>query len=413
MTRDDYLFSTNDLSAVLDALERQLHQQIEAMDSDEFLNTSPEQLSEYYVAEYTVEVPVLQHDRITVDQEEDQLDVSQDRGRDIRDRQRAFHVPATRITHYIPFEGDGNLFTCQASTRSLNPPRGVIRDEELVLTHVRLDHDAESIKSDFDRELGKVQQQLHWIAGDVKLFNEALVAKIRSHIEARRTKLLADRELAASLGYPLRVRSNAPNTYSLPTKRRRPSVVRPRPRSDAPSKPEPALGSEDYEHILDVLSNMVQVIERSPHAFQGMKEEDLRHHFLVQLNGQYEGTATGETFNFEGKTDILVRVDGRNVFIAECKFWDGPKSLAAAVDQLLGYASWHDTKTAILVFNRGKNLSGVLAKIPNVVKAHSNFRRDDGSDGTRFRYTFTHRDDPNRELTITVLVFEVPSQETP
>ena len=27
-----------------------------------------------------------------------------------------------------------------------------------------------------------------------------------------------------------------------------------------------------------------------------MKEEDLRQHFLVQLNGQYDGEATGETF---------------------------------------------------------------------------------------------------------------------
>jgi hypothetical protein len=40
-----------------------------------------------------------------------------------------------------------------------------------------------------------------------------------------------------------------------------------------------------------------------------MREEDLRQHFLVQLNGQYEGQATGETFNFQGKTDILIRAE--------------------------------------------------------------------------------------------------------
>ena len=50
---------------------------------------------------------------------------------------------------------------------------------------------------------------------------------------------------------------------------------------------------------------MVAVMEWSPRAFVGMGEEDLRQHFLVQLNGAYEGQATGETFNFEGKTDIL------------------------------------------------------------------------------------------------------------
>ena len=97
-----------------------------------------------------------------------------------------------------------------------------------------------------------------------------------------------------------------------------------------------------------------------------MREEDLRQHFLVQLNGQYEGQASGETFNFEGKTDILIRAEGRNVFIAESKFWRGPESLRETIDQLLGYASWRDTKTAILIFNRQKNFSEVLAKIPEI-----------------------------------------------
>jgi hypothetical protein len=42
--------------------------------------------------------------------------------------------------------------------------------------------------------------------------------------------------------------------------------------------------------------------------FAGMGEETLRAHFLVQLNGVYEGHATEETFNFEGNMDILIRV---------------------------------------------------------------------------------------------------------
>lgn len=167
---------------------------------------------------------------------------------------------------------------------------------------------------------------------------------------------------------------------------------------------------EEYEHILSVVSNMVHVMERSPKAFAGMDEEALRHHFLVQLNGQYEGQATGETFNFEGKTDILIRVEGRNIFIAECKVWRGPESLREALDQILRYVSWRDTKTAVLLFNRGKNLSAMLAKVPEVVRAHSNYLRDVALAGeTRFRFALHHRDDKERELVVTVLVFEVPA----
>jgi hypothetical protein len=54
---------------------------------------------------------------------------------------------------------------------------------------------------------------------------------------------------------------------------------------------------------------MVRVMEQSPHAFATMHEEDLRTYFLVQLNAQYEGQATGETFNFQGKTDILIHTE--------------------------------------------------------------------------------------------------------
>jgi hypothetical protein len=46
-----------------------------------------------------------------------------------------------------------------------------------------------------------------------------------------------------------------------------------------------------------------------------------------------------------GKTDILIRDNDKNIFIAECKFWGGPKLFKETIDQLLGYTSWRDTKT--------------------------------------------------------------------
>jgi len=206
----------------------------------------------------------------------------------------------------------------------------------------------------------------------------------------------------------VRRREGAPETYAVPTVRRKVPAARP-PVAGGARKPEPTLTMEEYEHILSVVSNMVVVMERSPQAFAGMKEEDLRQHFLVQLNGQYEGQATGETFNFEGKTDILIRVEGRNIFIAECKFWDGPESLNQAIEQILKYASWRDTKTAILIFNRKKNLSSILGKIGDVVKAQSNYLRTVNVAETRFRFVLHHRDDKERELILTILVFEVPA----
>ena len=142
-----------------------------------------------------------------------------------------------------------------------------------------------------------------------------------------------------------------------------------------------------------------------------MGEEDLRQHFLVQLNGQYEGQATGETFNYEGRTDILVRVQGRNTFIAECKFWRGSADLKNAIDQLLGYTSWRDTKAALLIFNRDTVMSTVLKNVPVAVQGHPNWKSNyDCDQETGFRCAFTHRDDPGKTITLTVLVFNVPGR---
>jgi hypothetical protein len=172
---------------------------------------------------------------------------------------------------------------------------------------------------------------------------------------------------------------------------------------------------EHYEYILKIISNMAHAMERSPQTFAGMGEEDLRTHFLVQLNGHYKGQATGETFNYEGKTDILIRVDGRNIFIGECKIWKGAESFKASIDQLLGYTAWRDTKAAIILFNRNKNTSTVLKQIHVLVRQHLNFKRAVGSykHETSFRFILRHRDDENHELTLTVLVFDVPLLASP
>ena len=107
---------------------------------------------------------------------------------------------------------------------------------------------------------------------------------------------------------------------------------------------------------------------------------------------------------------VTLRVDGRNIFIAECKIWIGADSLKRAIDQLLGYTAWRDTKTAIVMFNRNKNTSAVLNQIPQTAKSHPNLKRE--LPGFRhqsgFRFLLHQRDDKNRELILTVLVFDVP-----
>ena len=201
--------------------------------------------------------------------------------------------------------------------------------------------------------LNIIKTYLECLRADAQELNDLISVEARKHVEQRRQKFLADRNLVAALGFPLKRRPDAPQTYRIPEIKRR---VQSRPPVTAmtPFKPEPTLDMVEYEHILSIMTNMALVMERIPESFASIGEEDLRMHFLVQLNGHYEGQATGETFNRGGKTDILIRSEGRNIFIAECKYWDGPKKLIETVDQLLSYTSWRDSKIAILIFNRQK-----------------------------------------------------------
>ena len=405
----DLLFCDHDLGSVLTQQGQKLSSEVASLSEDRILNTSPDDLCSYFVEKYNVEALEIDESGINADYGDAQVDISQRIEYAVFDRSRPRYITGTRLTFYVPFTGDPQLFKCRPSTYNFNPPRATVRTNELVFTYERTPQDASAIQKEFEHDRKNVKDYLGWIARDVEQFNSTIQGKASEYIIARREKLLQDRGLVERLGFPLRRRAGVPSTFVTPEVKRR-IVPQLPPTSTEPYKPEPALGIDDYEHILSVLSNMVMVMERSPKAFKDMGEEDLRTQFLVHLNGHYEGQATGETFNYGGKTDILIRSEGRNIFIAECKFWTGPSGLKEALDQLLGYTSWRDTKTALLVFNRDRAMSTVLSRIPELIREHASYKADRAYDSdTGFRYVFGHRDDTNREMILTVLVFDVPA----
>jgi hypothetical protein len=409
--RRNHLFSRHSIFDVVENQKHLVQTGVQNLDSNYILNASEADLVASLVEEFRLNVPSIKEDEICVaEHEETQIDVSGDPMRLIMDRSRPFYMPGTKTVISVPFDGDAGFFGVRPSTFSLSPPIGDVVGNELHLTYQRLDHDAEAMKRDYTATVAQVKQHLQSLRESANVFNGGLEGTVRQLVTTRKAKLLADAGMVASLGLPLKKRTGVPTTYAVPVQRRRPKIERPQA-TTAPFTPEPALPNEEYDSILGIMRNMVAVMEQSPKAFEEMGEEDLRTQFLVQLNGQYEGGATGETFNFQGKTDILIRADGKNVFVAECKFWKGEKQLLATIDQLLSYLSWRDTKVAILVFNRQKDFGAVLSKIGAAVPSHPCFKRDLGkADESTFRYVFRQPSDANREILLTVMAFDVPTK---
>jgi hypothetical protein len=403
------LFNKYSIHDVLLGQSDAVMKRVQSIPSNTLLNASEHDLVQALVDEFRLNVPVIKDNDIHIAESgETQVDVSRDPMRMIRDRSRPFNMPGNKTVIAVPFDGDAQFFMVQPTSYSLSPPRAEMGNGELLLTYITTNQNAEAIKREYQGTVNSVKEYLRTLSESAVQFNGQLEGLVTAQVKTRKDRLLADAGMTASLGLPMKKREGVPSTYAVPVARRVPKIEQ--IKTSGSFKPEPALSSEDYEEILRIMENMVHVMELSPHAFSAMGEEDMRSHFLVQLNGAFQGQATGETFNFQGKTDILVRVHGKNIFIAECKFWKGEKSFLATLDQLLSYLSWRDTKAAVVMFNRNADFSAVLAKIAETGPKHPNFKRDLGKqDESTFRYVFVQPNDPNREITLTVMAFDIPA----
>ena len=403
-----YLFCTYDLAQGLQNTVGKMRNEVEELDANRLLNTAAEDLKRYFVEKHSVEPIRLLRDDWYADPQETQVDVRHDPMRWIDDKSRPALVPGERVEVRVPFEGEAELFYCAPNTMTTNPPRAIVEGNELVLRYESPSDAPRDARPALDQALAEIERYLQWQKSMIEAHNSGLAAAAEQAVRQRRERLLAQSQRAAALGIPIKRRNDAPKTYAVPTVRKKATPVLP-PASTAPFEPEPTWAVEQYEQALKIMQDMALVMERSPGSFKTMDEEALRQHFLVQLNGQFEGRATGETFNMGGKTDILLREGERNVFIAECKFWKGPKAYKEAIDQLLRYATWRESKTVILVFNRGTDTSTVLNGVDATTKGHANFKRVvDWRHESGFRYVLHANGDANRELILTVLVFHVP-----
>ena len=408
--RDNTLFSHIDWFSFKEYQITQLKEEVSNLDKNHLLNTPLDKLCADIVEKYCIDIPALNRKETNVDPHEAEIDVRGNFRYIVDDQTKPAYVPGTEIEVSVPFVGDSEAFTIQPTTYSLNPPRGTVRNGMLFLSITGINLEDDQVRQDIDNQLDRIDNYLTSLRSSMDMLNSELDSIARQCITKRRDKLIADQKLVESLGFKLKERPDSPKTYVAPEVRRKIRPKLPDP-STSQDKLELILAETDYEHILGVIDNMAKVMERSPSAFRTMDEESLRWHFLVQLNGHYEGQATGETFNYEGKTDILIRSEGRNIFIAECKYWDGPKKLTETINQILGYSAWRDTKVAVIIFNRNKGFTKVLEVIKSTTNEHANCKRElDQPSESSYRFIFSHRDDVDRELTLTVVAFDVPNE---
>lgn len=403
-------FLNGDTFSVFRSYIDKISKEIQNLDNEYILKTSQTELEDYYIAESKIQPLQLYTDKCYIENQKGvSINISNDFLRDIPQGQVAT-VRGTCLEIAIPYEGDSVLWAIRASEFSLSGyPEIEIKDDRIILSISFPDDNVDStkLKSKIDSYIKSLNQAVKNLKKDVDNYNNTVPQTIKSVIQRKFNLARSTIGAVSALGIPIK-RRDKPLTYTVPTIRRNYPVKKPNV-STQPYKPEPVLDEAEYQHILEVMQSMSLVIERSPESFKTLDEEAIRTHFLLQLNGHYEGGASGETFNMNGKTDILIRVDNKNIFIAECKFWRGQKAFNEAIDQILGYLSWRDTKCALLIFNKTKETTAIRDKMNEVITKRIEYRRTifHNEDGDS-RYIFVKQEDPGREIIITTQLYDIP-----
>ena len=318
---------------VLAEQSNKLREAIRHHDADDLLARPVADLVSEFVARFDLEPPAILWDEAEQSEPtEAMVEIPADRFDGHRDRGTR-RVTGTHISVGIPLNGTIELLGGNGSTSLMRTwPNTAVQDDHLIIWNEWAKATPQAVASWYERERSDIERQVESIQRDVAQWRSSVVDLATRSVEARRQRLLDNLGLEGALG--LRVRRRNEHPRPVPVRRTKVATTRARRAADWAFVPEPELDNRTYAEVLDIICLFGRGLERSPATAAKFNEEELRDQILMHLNGHFEGEAGGELFNGAGKTDILIRHQDRNVFIGECKFWEGPKKLSDAIDQL-------------------------------------------------------------------------------
>lgn len=375
----------------------------EADDDDELVET--------VVGMYSLQPLNIRWDEMDSGHREERIDVSDDYRHATLGRKAS--VQGLSLLIEIPFDGDRVLLT-HSPQRSYDGLEAEIAagHDAILLHYTTIDLDTQAYERWWEGSRKKVSETAEWANADAEVFNAQLLESVRAHVRARRERLRQQKSFLTKVG--LTRRPDAP--LIAPLTRRHLTVQKPSPgtasRPSAPSTPSTLmLDGHVVDGVLSTLESMGLAFERSPAAFARLNEEELRNFLLVALNATWQGDAIGEAFNATGHTDILIRSDNQNLFVAELKFYDGPRSVTDAISQLQSYLTHRDSYAALIVFIRGrKDQTAAVRATFEAVEQHPDIVDGSGKPvGVRQEFVMTFAHDQHRKVRLAVLAFVVPT----
>ena len=308
---------------------------------------------------------------------------------------------------YFPYTGESDLFKCQASTFSMGVYPEITVNKSTVsfriersLSEMNNTNAKDNLLGSLDHALKEIRDGLSYANNDVSAFNRSLKGQALKWLEEKKKKVEVFFNIATLLEVPIEKKEYA-QTH-IPLKRNIIPVAK-----HYESSNYYGISEGDYKDILSSIKHTGSTYERTPSSYKLLQEEDLRNILLAALNGIYKGDATGETFRNRGKTDICIERDNRAAFVAECKMWTGQKEVEKAIDQLDGYLTWRDCKTALIYYVRRKDFLKTLESAEAALRAYDSMRNVTVLDKNEFECLFLSKANPGQQIKMRVMLFNL------
>ncbi len=406
MTLTLQIFAEIDFSVVTRALLERLNERIRKEDKNYLLNVNRTEYLAHLNSEFKTTPLVLGFDKITVSSSEQMIPA--EAFPPMSYVRHGAYYPKQVVKYHIPFTGDSQLLRCIPNPRLMDSRPVLVQGSELCFEIVDFYGDPKQISGRAESTVSLIRQQAASLEKNISEINQQVRQQAESSFDARKAEIMKQQQLLAALGVPVKRSDNVPRSFAVPATARKQVVPKPVASSDRYA-PEPALDETIYGEILQTIFETGCVFERLPSTYADKDEETLRDHLILNLEPRFQINTTGETFNKSGKTDILMRYQGKNVFVAECKFWRGQKQHQDTLDQLFSYLTWRDSKTAIVYFVDTKEMTAPLKAIEETTSAHSCFVADKGKrEESWFRFEFHLPGDSGRPVHVAILCFHLP-----
>jgi hypothetical protein len=385
-----------------DEYSNQLKHEIESESKDYILKIDETEYTQHLTEKYTLEQ--LEVDTTNPDIREPRK-IFQDRTNHYGE---SYKIEGYSISSVYKFKGSPILFKMAPNSRMITsyPITIVGETNSLILSVDIYNQDANTFTGSRDAGLRQALINMPNLNGEVAQWNQRLPKLVENYFKNTKDKYLKENKFFEQIN--VNVNKNTESIYSVPMIKRK-IIPQPVVSDKKVFTSVPSFSDSVHKDILKIIFSVGKSMERKPSTYKDKSEEDLRDNILMFLETRYDGTtATGETFNKSGKTDILLKYeDGTNLFVAECKYWGGAVVMNDAIDQLFDrYLTWCDSKAAVILFVQRVDFSSVLATIKEEAKKHQYFLKEISTkDESSFSYEFHLPGDKGKIIQLEIMAF--------